>query len=113
MLDFEKIDLNSLNTILDKVKKVNHFFKALREIADENRRTNTPSFLSPEDVSTILGMTAPHLGVLRCRGKGPKFMKIGHAICYDVADVLDYINSCRRDSASTPAKAVEEGVYAR
>ena len=109
MLDLEKIDVNSLENILEKVQKIHRFFKTLREIAEENKKTHTPSFLSKEETAMILGITPSHLAVLRHRGKGPKFLKVGHCIYYDVADVLDYINSCRYLSTTEKVASLEGG----
>lgn len=103
MLNLEKVDIGSLESILNKVQKTHHFFKALREIAEENRKTQTPTFLSQEDVSVILGFTCSHLAILRHRGTGPTFRKVGKSISYDIADLFNYIDSCRHASTAEDA----------
>ena len=101
MLNLEKVDIHSLESILDKVQKTHQFFSTLREIAAKNKQSKVPTFLSKEDTASILGVTCSHLGVLRHRKKGPHFSKVGGAIYYEVADLLDYIDSCKVPSQTS------------
>jgi hypothetical protein len=107
MLNLEKIDIHSLESILAKVQKTHLFFSTLREIAEKNKQSKIPTFLSKEETASILGISCGHLAVLRHRKSGPNFSKIGGAIYYDITDLLDYIDSCKAlpETSNSTSKA--------
>ncbi|HBP90861.1 MAG TPA: hypothetical protein DD706_24605 [Nitrospiraceae bacterium] len=50
--------------------------------------------LTAEQVSASYGFVTPKtLANWRCRGTGPKFVKVGHCIRYRPADVQEWIES--------------------
>lgn len=52
------------------------------------------------DAAAFLGVSTSYLNVLRVRGGGPAFLKIGRAVCYDPADLEAWAASKRRASTS-------------
>ena len=52
------------------------------------------------EAAKILNCSRHTLAIWRLHGVGPRFVKIGGRISYDVNDLNDYINSCKFDSTS-------------
>jgi predicted DNA-binding transcriptional regulator AlpA len=52
------------------------------------------------EAARILGLSVKTLRRWRWAGKGPRFLKIGAAVRYDLADLEAYIASCKRSSTS-------------
>jgi hypothetical protein len=50
----------------------------------------------PETTARMLGIKKQQLAVLRLRGAGPRFLRVGRLVRYDIADVLEYIESQKR-----------------
>lgn len=46
------------------------------------------------------GLSPKTLANQRVRGDGPRFLRIGNRIRYEVADLAAYLESCRRTSTS-------------
>lgn len=44
--------------------------------------SETDVLLTPAEAADLLRTTAKSLGVIRCRGGGPLFVKIGRRVCY-------------------------------
>ncbi|MEI8295773.1 MAG: hypothetical protein WCG04_04545 [Alphaproteobacteria bacterium] len=101
LLNFASVDIDAFAAILDKARQAHNFLKSLMEIAAENKQTHTYTLISQADAATILGKTPAFLGVLRHRGSGPNFYKIGGTISYDINDVLNYLESCRHTPTTT------------
>lgn len=59
--------------------------------------------LTPEETAGLLRTTAKSLGVIRCRGSGPPFVKIGRRVLYRQSAINAYINSGVRNTTH-PAK---------
>jgi predicted DNA-binding transcriptional regulator AlpA len=47
--------------------------------------------LKASEVAAKLSTSVNALAVLRCKGKGPKFVKIGRSVRYRMSDLQDYI----------------------
>ena len=45
----------------------------------------------------------------RLQGIGPRFIKLGHAVRYDVRDLEEYIESARRRSTSESVRGTKPG----
>jgi predicted DNA-binding transcriptional regulator AlpA len=58
--------------------------------------------LTERDASQWLGLSVRTLQKWRLQGDGPKFLKLGHAVRYDPADLQVYMDSVRRRSTSDP-----------
>ena len=84
---------------------MHHLYKGLREITGENKKTQTPLFLSRQEAAIGLSVNISHLKVLRHRDQRPKFRKIASSIYYGVSNLLDYINSCY--CTSTPDQCLK------
>lgn len=67
------------------------------------RRQLPPRLLSEPEVADLLGMSADALRKARSRGQGPRWTKLGHRVRYMPGDVMEYIRSCREQSAQEPA----------
>lgn len=52
-----------------------------------------PDTGSPEEVAKVLYTTPAGLSQLRYRGKGPKFIKVGHRVIYRWSDVRAYLDA--------------------
>lgn len=61
--------------------------------------------LTEQDASERLGLSVRTLQKWRLQGNGPRFLKLGHAVRYDPADLDEYISSARRRSTSDPGQA--------
>jgi hypothetical protein len=44
----------------------------------------------------------------RLQGNGPEFLKLGHAVRYDPADLEQYLESARRRSTSDPGSCDQD-----
>lgn len=56
--------------------------------------------VTERDASELLGVSMRTLQKWRLQGKGPSFVKLGHAVRYDVRDLEAYIEGGRRRSTS-------------
>lgn len=52
-----------------------------------------PQLISAEEAADRLGMTRNALDVLRSRGGGPTYVKIGKAVRYDLADLARWVEA--------------------
>ncbi|WP_301148993.1 helix-turn-helix transcriptional regulator [Mycobacterium simiae] len=52
-----------------------------------------PDTASPAEVAKVLLTTEQGLSQLRYRGKGPKFIKVGHRVIYRWSDVHAYLDA--------------------
>jgi predicted DNA-binding transcriptional regulator AlpA len=90
-MKLENIELDSLKAIAEKAQKAHQYLKILQEIAEDGKKNKTPILLQDSEVAALLQISEGHLNVLRNRGTGPVYIKIGGSVCYDIADVFDYI----------------------
>lgn len=58
---------------------------------------------TPETTAAALGISPSTLAKSRVRGDGPPFIKIGHSVRYDRADVRAWLESRKRNSTSQAA----------
>ena len=58
--------------------------------------------LKEDDAAAILNIEVATLRRWRWAGKGPRFIKVGHAVRYDQADLEAFIQVGRRRSTSDP-----------
>jgi predicted DNA-binding transcriptional regulator AlpA len=56
--------------------------------------------VTERDASELLGVSMRTLQKWRLQGNGPRFVKLGHAVRYDVKDLEAYIEGGRRRSTS-------------
>ena len=59
-----------------------------------------------------LGLRPNTLEIWRCRNKGPKYMKLGRRVLYDVADLEEFARSCTvrtNVDFSLPAENITKG----
>ncbi len=55
-------------------------------------------FINEFQLSEMIGIKAPTLRKWRWEGKGPKFVKFGHRVMYNMKDVESYIEAQTRRS---------------
>lgn len=69
----------------------------------------TPTLLNNEAAAAALGISPVTLKIWRCKGKGPRFIKLGEAkqagVVYDPADIEAW--KAARKFASTSAASVQ------
>lgn len=58
---------------------------------------------TPETTADWMGISPSTLAKSRVRGDGPPFIKIGHSVRYDRADVKAWLASRKRSSTSQAA----------
>ena len=54
-----------------------------------------------------LGLSAPTLTSMRCRGQGPSFYRVGRRVCYTRADLDEFLASCRVESFTDTDPALQ------
>ncbi len=64
-----------------------------------------PRMLKEREAAELLAMEVTTLRRWRWAGKGPRFLKIGGAVRYDLADLETFIVASRRHSTSTDRTA--------
>ena len=71
--------------------------------------TVSVKIISSNDAAAMLGVTPATLRYWRCKGKGPRFIKLGQSkqagVCYDPADIEAWMAA--RKFASTSAATVQ------
>jgi predicted DNA-binding transcriptional regulator AlpA len=70
---------------------------------DEYRKLRTA------DAATYCGLSASTLNKLRVFGGGPKYLKLGRTVCYDVSDLDSWLATKRRASTSDGGRAGADG----
>lgn len=67
------------------------------------------TIISSHDAAALIGVTPATLRFWRCKGKGPRFIKLGQSkqagVCYDPADIEAW--KAARKFASTSAATVQ------
>jgi len=58
----------------------------------------TAKYLTTNQAAEILGLKRTTLEAWRCRGGGPRFIKMGRAVRYRQRDLDVWIESCLRDN---------------
>ena len=61
------------------------------------------TFLDSEQAANYLGLKRTTLEAWRCRGGGPKFVKLGRLVKYRQADLDDFVESRTRNNTSEVA----------
>jgi hypothetical protein len=66
------------------------------------QKPGTPSFvlLTPKEAATRLKVSTSWLAKARMRGDGPPFIKVGRAIRYSDAALIQWVKSRQRSSTS-------------
>lgn len=80
------------------------------------RSTGTPfamswgmtQLLTERDASQLLCLSVRTLQKWRLSGRGPRFLKLGHAVRYDRAELERFLTGARRASTSDPGAASGE-----
>ena len=57
----------------------------------------------PVTVARTLGISVQQLAVLRLRAAGPRFLRVGRLVRYDVEDVRAFIEGQKRSGTSNAA----------
>ena len=68
----------------------------------EKQITLLPQLLKEDQAANILSLEVATLRRWRWAGTGPKFLKIGGAVRYDLAVLEAFIEASRRSSTSDP-----------
>lgn len=64
--------------------------------------------LDEKAAAEILCTTAKNLQTWRCRGRGPKFCKIGSSVRYDPADLREFIDRNKKEPGLIEAPIIPE-----
>ena len=71
----------------------------------------TPNNIVPKlrapDVAHHLAVSQSLLAKMRIRGNGPKYMKLGRVVIYDIRDIEDWCNQRRIESTSANPTALQ------
>ncbi len=67
---------------------------------------STPALVNETEAASILKLKVTTLRRWRWAGKGPRFVKIGAAVRYDLADLTATIEAGRRNSTSATGPEV-------
>jgi len=65
--------------------------------------------LTERDASKVLCLSVRTLQKWRLCGRGPRFLKLGHAVRYDLAELKRFLADAERTSTSDRGGAVAEG----
>ena len=65
--------------------------------------------LTERDASKVLCLSVRTLQKWRLCGRGPRFLKLGHAVRYDLAELRRFLADSERASTSDPGGTVAEG----
>lgn len=65
--------------------------------------------LTERDASKLLCLSVRTLQKWRLCGRGPRFLKLGHAVRYDRAELERFVAGAERASTSDPGGAAAEG----
>ncbi len=68
---------------------------------------NSHPLLTETEAAALLGLKVATLRRWRWAGRGPRFLKIGGAVRYDLADLEAFIVASRRHSTSTDRTAAQ------
>lgn len=68
----------------------------------EHNGVAAPKLLNVNEAAERLGLSVSYLNKKRLSGGGPAFVKIGSAVKYDPADLLDWVAGQKRLSTSDP-----------
>lgn len=71
---------------------VQHWLKKLESVAGR---------MTTGEAALFLGLSVRTLELWRQKGLGPKYLRLGHSIRYDIDDLNAYLRSCQ--SGSEPA----------
>ena len=63
------------------------------------------ALLNTDQVAKLLGLSPRTLECFRVNGRGPEFVKMGHAVRYTVAKLNDWLEACTRTSTSDDGRA--------
>ena len=66
-------------------------------------RNGCADFLDSNEASGYLGLKRTTLEAWRCRGGGPKFVKLGRLVKYRLADLDEFIEARVRSNTSESA----------
>lgn len=58
--------------------------------------------LTEQDASRVLCLSIRTLQKWRLCGRGPRFLKLGHAVHYEAAEIDRFLSQARRASTSDP-----------
>lgn len=67
-----------------------------------NRLEAMTTTVSPEEAAERLGVRASTLANWRWTGSGPRFLKVGGRVRYRLFDLAEWLESCARESTSSP-----------
>jgi predicted DNA-binding transcriptional regulator AlpA len=59
--------------------------------------------LRTRGAAKYLALAESSLEKARLTGKGPRFVKLGRLVAYDIVDLDEWVNSHKRESTSEPA----------
>lgn len=58
--------------------------------------------------SSLLGLKASTLEVWRCKGIGPRFVKLGARVVYRLCDINEFLENRTRTSTADPGRPAAE-----
>ena len=61
---------------------------------------STPNLLNTAQLAERFNLSASYLNKLRLAGGGPRFVKIGRRVAYDIVDLLEWVEALKCVSTS-------------
>lgn len=58
------------------------------------------ALLDTNETADVLGLAPQTLMIMRLRGRGPRYVKLGRRVLYDPADIATWVESNKRQSTS-------------
>lgn len=71
----------------------------------EFRRQETPEYMTTPQAATYLGLSTQFLEIARCRGAGPKYIKLAQAVRYSKADLDEFMLARRKNHTAEASHA--------
>ena len=83
--------------------------RALSPQSDQDAQKGFPDpNLDEKETARFLKLKVKTLQAWRCRGDGPRFLKLGRAVRYRLSDIEAFVNERTRTSTSDPGPKVSD-----
>lgn len=88
--------ISELEALVGVLKQKSMIYNDLKKIAEESKKNGYQTLVFAKDAAKILECSEAYLNSRRFRRLKPIFYKEAGKIKYDVSDLLDYINECKK-----------------
>jgi predicted DNA-binding transcriptional regulator AlpA len=67
-------------------------------MSTDGRHATLEKLIDESELSRIIGRSVPSIRRDRLAGRGIPYVKLGHLVRYDVSDVRDYLDRCKKQT---------------